>query len=181
MNSRQRLVLWSAALLAILAGTAVWSLGRYRAAADRLDHAREQTREVASLVREIHALRSRPAANGGRELDEVRLGALLSDAAEAAGLDSRHAIRSIDAPRSRRLMEGRQETFYRQLQTEVQLDGVTMEQLFRFAHALASHNRGLRVSSVYLTSPQGASAAARWSLRPMVVSYLVYDPPEAGR
>ena len=189
MSQPRRQALLVGVLLVLLALAALWSFGFYADAAAAAHHAAIETGRSADAARQIHALRRRPTLDGVHELDDAQLGALLADAAQQTGLTPGRVIRDV-----RRAGRDRVAEVYWRVRTTVRLDGVTLEELIRFAHALVTENPGLSVESLNLTVASGGASGgasrsgdesgggeARWAAEPLELSYLVYDPrPRTG-
>lgn len=158
------------AILAILLLAAlVWSymvLGGYRdaalAAQSDYNHCLRDSARIA-------ACRQRPAVAAEQEQLAGQTLGMIEAAAKDANIPPEKLLR-INPEAAQRVGE----TDYREKPTQVTLKGVTLEQVVRLMHELATGEPGLSAKSIQLT-PASPDAADSWTAE-IVFSYLIYDP-----
>lgn len=180
MTPQRRGMLMAAVVLGLLVGFTAYS---WRAHTNVLEHAQRaiaESNRAAQFAGAIHDLRREPTLQNVRELGEIRVGGMLEDAAKGTGVLVEGRIESIRPLPPQRLTSSGPGRLYQKIQTEIILEQITVDELMRLVHALLSGHPALRVDSLYLTNPESYGADSRWSVRPLVISYLVYEPTLEG-
>lgn len=171
MNDRRHLLMIAGLAVALLAAV-LWSYGRLAAARDGAAASAENLDKCRELAARVESLRRRPSVAGSRELREAELTSRIEQAAGEAEFDE-GAVDRIEPQPARRLGDG----LYRETPTSLRLNGVTLQQLFTFLHALgAADASGLHLRDIHLTAPRGGEAAGdQWDVD-ATLAQLVYAP-----
>ncbi len=173
MTRRHRVLI--GVLMAMLILTALWSYQYMLTRRDAALAAAEDLREGLSMMRQIEQMSRRPALASDHERLLTETTGLITTAATAAGIAPDSLVRfTPEAPR--RIGE----SVYKEKPTQVWLQAVTLRQLVDLASAEALREAGLNVESIRVTAPPDGREGDQWNVD-LVLSYLVYDPPKAGK
>ena len=100
---------------------------------------------------------------------------MIEQAARGASIAAKSLVR-ITPTAAQRIGE----SVYKEKPTQVWLQAVTLRQLVDLASAEALREAGLNVESIRVTAPPDGREGDQWNVD-LVLSYLVYDPPKAGK
>jgi len=164
------MAIYLAALLALLAVCAAWSLGDLAGQRAAAHGAAENLVRCRRLAGRIRALRRRPARAAERERQSAELTGPIERAARDAGIPSDRLVRISPEP-ARRLGE----SAYEEKPTRVFLKRVTLEDLVTMIHTLTDPERGLDLKSLRLAATSRGVAEGTWSAE-LVLTYLIYKP-----
>ncbi|MFB3891186.1 MAG: hypothetical protein ACE15C_04090 [Phycisphaerae bacterium] len=171
---RRKLILMAALGVTLLL-TAVWS---YQYMSGRREAAAAAQRDLADgrrMMGQIELASRMPAMAADRERLATETTSLIEQAARTAGI-APGSLRRISPEAPRRVGE----TVYKEKPTQVQLQAVSLKELVAFALAISGPQAGLNVDSMRLGIPREAGADGRWTAE-LVLTYLIYDPPQIGR
>ncbi|MCA9234849.1 MAG: hypothetical protein KDA44_05235 [Planctomycetales bacterium] len=163
------------ALLATLAGTAVWACAwRYGERRTAFRETQASLQRCTGLAAQIRILRDRPDQAASESRSEQALAEAIERAVKEAGVGIQQIAR-IEPQPPRRVGE----TDYLEHATAVQLDGVTLAQLATWLTRLKQGDlQQLRVSSARIVAPFQTTESAgpeTWNVE-VTLTYLVYLP-----
>lgn len=175
MIGNRSLAGWGAAVgLAVLAG---WSYQVLASRRDVADVSRTNYRASRELSGKILQLRQQPSRAGLSARSSGELLRRIEQAAQSARIPQQSLSR-IDPERARRVAE----TTYKQQSTQLELQGVSLEQLTTLLHALSSGEDAMQVSRLRFGAPRRASSGATaesWDAE-VTLTYLIYSPTTPG-
>ena len=148
----------------------MWSAVHFRSVRDAAMVAGSELRECARLADELRQLKQRPMVAGTEDFASKELSTLVESAAADAGIPASSLLR-ISPESPYRIGD----TAYLQKPTQVQLQQVTLSQLFALLHGLSLPERKLQVQSLRLSAPRRNEAGRDWAVE-LIVSYLIYSP-----
>lgn len=138
----------------------------------------QEAAECQRLVQRILALRKRPSVAGSEKLESAELSRRIEQAAKSAGIDPTTSLVRIVPESPRLLGDGP----YLEAPTNVQLRGLTMQQLFTFLHQLSSSDAALSTRDLRLSAPREATQQTAtdttqecWEVE-LTICYLIYAP-----
>lgn len=176
MSEQRRRSIIFGTLLLVLVCAAAWSYARYASARSLAERELDNARAAAALGDQIRQMQRQHTLRSGQELGDTQMTLLVQEAADAAGVDFDGVVQSIRHDDPRRVNG----TPYQQKSSELRLRGITLEQLVRMLHHLETANPGLRATRMNLTDPSEGGPTV-WNVEPLVLSYLIYAPPEGRR
>ena len=138
------------------------------AAGADLENCREMTGKIESIA-------NRPALASGSERLADEIHGLIEKAARSAGIGAEGVVR-ISHEQPQRLGN----SAYKEKPTLVTLKNVSLQQLADMLYGLYGQDNGLSAKVVRLTTPAAEDASNLWNAE-VAVTYLIYDPPTAGR
>ncbi len=173
MTRRTRIL--ALALTVLLLATTIWGYvfctNAHRAALGaRTNLAR--SREIST---KIDALRERPTLAVDQERLSTETTRLIEQAARSAAIKPNKLVRITPEP-PRRIAD----SVYKEKPTQVRLKGVTLTQSVEMLHRLTSAKDVLHPQSIRLGAPRIDDTGDIWTAE-LVLTYLIYDPPKAGR
>jgi hypothetical protein len=171
MNRTHRQAVLFGLLIVVLVLGTFWAKQTCDLSRQRLRAAANETADCRVVVDSIHRLRG-ASIPADADLPEEQLYQCFHESAQFAGFDDRSVIRSI-SPQPARSMRG---SSLRQQDVNLDLQGMTMEQLVRFLQHLHSTHSQLQVSAMKLREPKGLGPAALWDVQPLVLSYQIKEP-----
>ena len=159
-------------IVMMLCSVAIWSWFSYTGARDASGTALSSLSLSIELAERIESLRRRPTMAGDSEMAMTQLAGLVEQASQAANLPDRSVAR-VWPQRPRRIAD----TAYKENPTQVQLRGVSLEQLIRFLDHMIGQTEGLNIGSLRLQAPRDTARQGLWEAD-ADLSYLVYAPNE---
>jgi len=170
---RRRAVL-VAILLVLLAGTAGTAFHRLRRARAAAIGARSGLAACHRLAARIERLRREPAVADDRERVQAETSGPVERAAEAAGISPDRLVRITPEPAVRL-----GDSAYKEKPVRVLLRRVGLRQVIETVHRLARGDGGLRVKALRLSAPGTDATSNEWTAE-VVLTYLIYEPAQAG-
>lgn len=172
--TRRRLILLTI-LGALLALTVAWSYQYMVTQKEAALAARNDLAEGLGILGRIEQISRQPTLATDREKLTTETTTLIETAAQAAQILPA-SLKRISPEAPRRVGD----TVYKEKPTRVMLQSVSLRQLAGLAAAAPLEQAGLNVESIRLTAGREADAADLWDAE-LVLTYLVYDPPQAGK
>jgi hypothetical protein len=158
----------SVLLVAALAFGALWAKQTYDQDRQQLESVAKETADCREIVASIHRLRG-AAIPVDTDMPEEQLYQCLHESARLAGVDDGQVIRSI-TPQPARLVRG---SSVQQKDVDLQVQGMTMQQLVLFLHHLHAAHAQLQVSAMTLRDAKGLGLATLWNVEPLVLTYQI--------
>ncbi len=171
---RKRIVLVAATAAALVIAT-LWAWQFMLASQEAARSAAGDLAEGVALLAQIEQFSRQPMLAADREKMETETHGLIEAAARSAGIPQDCLLRISGMP-LRRLGD----TAYKERPTQVLLKSVTLGQLVEMASSPTLQQAALNVEAIRLTAGQDANTSDRWSAE-LDLTYLVYDPPQAGK
>jgi hypothetical protein len=164
-NTLKTSVMLGTMVLALLALTG-WSFSRLTESRDAALAAERDLAESRATVARMEALRQRPAA-GTTESGQAAFSRRVDEAARTAGFAASEVNNIVPEPPQRVNNSNEME-----VPTQVRLQGVTLEQVFTFLHAMSAEtdddgnvrDTGVRLKSIRLSTPRDEDAGDRWTV-----------------
>jgi len=173
MSKRRKTLL--AALIALLLATTGWSwsvLADSRADALRCG---DELARCVDLADRIQTSKARPVMAADQERLATETTGLIESAARQAGMGAGNLVRiSPEAPRRV------DESPYKQKPTRIFMKKVSLKQLVGMVHRLGQGPSPLVADSLRLTAPEAGDTGDLWAAE-LVLTYLIYDPPNVSR
>lgn len=167
---RRRPLILFATMCALLVMVAVYGFLRMAALRDQAKAAAEDLGECRRMAERIRALSRRPQVAAEQERLSAETSRLIEEAAKSAGIPS-GAILRITPGTPQRVAD----SAYKESPTRVLLKDVTLEQLVKLLHAVASDPDGLYPKSLRIAAPRKDDTGALWTAE-IEVTYLIYAP-----
>lgn len=171
MKTIPRQNILAAVLTVALIGMAGWSFGQLRSGRAAAETAARSLSDCEAIASQIRSLTERPAAAAAAELQVSLLTKGIERAAQSARLSPQSLVRISPQP-LRRLAD----TAYQEKPTQLELRGLSLQQLMAFIHILSTDGSGLRVSALRVAAPRGQEESELWDAQ-ATLTYLVYAPP----
>ena len=174
---RRRVPLAVGVLVALLLLTVLYTWGRLAARRAGAVLADADLKECGWMASEIERIGRRPLFASEQERVTEETTALVERAAKSAGIDAVKLLR-ITPGTPQRIGD----TAYKEKPTRVLLKDVTLEQLTKLLHMMASSPQVLHPKSIRLSTPNREDTGNLWGAE-VEVTYLIYDPlrPEKAR
>ncbi len=163
-----------AILIALLGGATLAAYGHLRIERAAAAAAGEDLAACRRLAHRIEELSGGPRLATEHERLSSETTHLIEKSARSAGLTGGQLV-SIRPQPAQRLAE----TVYKEKPTRVILRRVALESVVRLMHNLVTAEQCLNVKSIQLTAAGTQTSPGRWDAD-VVVTYLIYDPPQRG-
>ncbi len=170
MSQQKRQAVLVGIMLVLLAAAAVWSYGWMRDQRQGARLAREELIECRRLVREIEALKAKPAMASAEAMGIQKLGRRIESASRQANFEGA-PLEGVFPQSARRVADSP----YLRKPTALALRGVTFRQFVTFVYHLTDQS-GLSVRDLRLRTPHGDGPRHLWDAE-ATVTYLIYEPP----
>jgi hypothetical protein len=168
MTRRAAMAIVALVVLLLLMTLYTWGhLAAKRAGAMLAD---AELRECDRTASEIQRISRRPQLASEQERMSEETTGLIERVAKAAGIDVKSILR-ITPGSPQRIGD----TVYKEKPTRILLKDVTLEQLTKLMHTLASSPQALQPKSVRLSTPNREDTGNLWGAE-IEVTYLIYDP-----
>lgn len=158
-------------VIALLGALAIsWSkLQEHRDAAEL---AAAEYVDCLRLADAIDATRATPVAGDQGPFRSRQLLSAIQDAAGIAGIDADRTVRSVQPRQGTRVGNSP----YVQHVADLRLQGISRKQLVTFTTSLIESSRGLRVTSMQLSSVGNDANQDMWNVDSLTLSYASYEP-----
>ena len=173
MKRQTKIILIVLAVVLVL--TTAWSYQYILTRQEAAVAADKNLHDGLLMMDQIVRLGRNPSTETEQEKLAAETTSLITTAAQDAGI-SPGSIKSFSHESAKRLGD----TVYKEKPTRVFLQSITLRQLTDLAAATSLQEAGLNVESIRLSAPPETEAADRWNVE-LVLTYLVYDPPQTGK
>jgi hypothetical protein len=159
----------------LLAGWTLWSYRYMTLRRKAASNAQADVAECDRLAARIADICRLPTVAADHEKFSGEITSIIEAAAKSASVPTGRLEDIIPQP-PRRVGD----TVYKEKPTQVTLKGITLEQLVRLGHGVLSGKQHLNIKWINLDAPGVDDTSNFWTVE-LGVTYLIYDPPRAGR